>query len=126
MNEKLQFTKTQRDGVTYVYTASGHLYGLSGGYAFQDEVRQTVAAGARKIVVDLSSVKSIDSSGVGILMTIMFSTSQAGGGVVMAGLPQKLKDVLSMAMLLEHIDHAATVDEALAKLDAMTFDSTAS
>lgn len=124
MKEKLQFASTQRDDLTWVYTVSGHLYGLSGGYAFQDDVRQRVADGARRIVVDLSSVESIDSSGVGILMTIMFSTSHAGGGVVMAGLSEKIEHVLSIAMLLEHIDHAETTEEALAKLNAMTLDST--
>lgn len=122
MKRKLEFATTQRDDLTWVYTVSGHLYGLSGGYAFQDDVRQRVAAGARKIVADLSSVVSIDSSGVGVLMAIMFSTSQAGGGLVVAGLSEKVERVLSLAMLLDHIDHAKTVEQALAKLDAMNLD----
>jgi anti-anti-sigma factor len=117
--KKLEFTATQRDDHTWIYTASGHLYGFNDGYKFQDDVRDRVAAGARKVVVDLSAVDRIDSSGIGILVTIMWSASNAGGGLILAALPERIEHLLSMAMLLDHIDHADTVEEAVAKLDAM-------
>jgi anti-anti-sigma factor len=119
MKKKLEFTAIQRDDHTWIYTASGHLYGLNDGYKFQDDVRDRVAAGARKVVVDLSAVDRIDSSGIGILVTIMWSASNAGGGLILAALPERIEHLLSMAMLLDHIDHADTVDEAVAKLNAM-------
>jgi anti-anti-sigma factor len=119
MKKKLEFTATQRDDLTWVYTVTGQLYGLNDGYKFQDDVRERVAAGARKVVVDLSAVDRIDSSGIGILVTIMWSASNAGGGLVLAALPDRIERLLAMAMLLDHIDHAGTVDEALAKLDGM-------
>jgi len=119
MKKKLDFSAEQRDDRTWVYTVSGHLYGLNNGYTFQDDVRGRVAQGARRVVVDLSAVDRIDSSGIGILASIMFSASQAGGGLVLAALPKRIEQLLSMAMLLDHIDRAETVDEALSKLDAM-------
>ena len=118
MKKKLEFEVSQRDEVTWIYTVSGNLYGSTGGYGFQDAVRDRVATGARKIVVDLSSVDRIDSTGIGILVTIMWSASQAGGRLVMTALPQRVERVLSLAMLLDHIDRAETVEEALTKLDA--------
>jgi anti-anti-sigma factor len=119
MKKKLEFSANQRDDRTWIYTVSGHLYGLNNGYTFQDDVRERVSAGVRKVVVDLSRVERIDSSGIGILASIMFSASQAGGGLVLAALPKRIEQLLSMAMLLDHIDHADSVDEALARLDAM-------
>jgi anti-anti-sigma factor len=118
MKKKLEFTVSQRDDLTWIYTISGSLYGSTGGYAFQDDVRERVAAGARKIVIDLASVDRIDSSGIGILVSIMWSASQAGGALVVTALPKRVEHALSLAMLLDRIDRADTVEQALAKLDA--------
>ena len=119
MKKKLRFEAKQRDDVTWVYALSGNLFGSPEGYAFQEAVRDSVAGGARKVVVDLSSVERIDSSGIGILVTIMWSASNSGGGLILAALPKRVEQVLSIAMLLEHIGHADTVDSGLAQLDAM-------
>jgi len=120
MRKRLEFSAEPYDDA-WVYTVSGDLHGTGGGYEFQDDVRERVVTGARKIVVDLSSVNRIDSSGIGILVTVMWSASKAGGGLVLAGLQERVEKVLSIAMLLDHIDHADTVDAALRKLEAMGF-----
>ena len=46
----------------------------------------------------------------------MWSASQSGARLVLAALSRKVEKVLSIAMLLDHIDHAPTVDEAVARL----------
>ena len=48
----------------------------------------------------------------------MWSASKAGGRLLLAALSPKVRDVLSIAMLLDHIDHADSTEEALVKLDA--------
>ncbi|MEN8162872.1 MAG: STAS domain-containing protein [Acidobacteriota bacterium] len=104
------------DDSTLVITLSGDLLGSSRGYDLQNEVREKVSDGSTKIVVDLSTVDRIDSSGIGILMAMMWSASQAGGNFVLASIPPKVEKVLGIVMLLDHIDHAGSVQEALAKL----------
>jgi anti-anti-sigma factor len=116
---KLEVRAEARDDQTRVYTLSGSLFGSSEGYGFQEEVRQQIAAGVKKIVVDLSAVEKIDSSGIGILVATMWSASQGGAGLALAALSAKVEKVLSIAMLLDHIVHADTVDDAIAKLDRM-------
>ena len=49
----------------------------------------------------------------------MWSASHAGAGLALASVTPKVERVLSIAMLLEHIAHADSVDAALAKLDEM-------
>lgn len=102
-----------------VYTLDGDLFGSTGGYAFQDQVRDAVAAGTRRIALDLSHVERVDSAGIGILITVVFSASRAGGGLVVACLSKHVENALGIAMLLDHVDRAATLDEALRKLEAM-------
>lgn len=115
----LEVRRESPDDQTVVYTLTGDLFGSSQGYAFQEEVREKIAGGARKIVVDLAAVRRIDSAGVGILVAMMFSASQAGGGLVAAALPPQVESVLGITMLLEHIGRADSVEEARVKLDGM-------
>jgi anti-sigma B factor antagonist len=103
----------------WVYALSGNLFGSTAGYAFQDEVRGKISSGTTRIVIDLSGVKRVDSSGVGILVALMWSTSQAGGALGLASIPPRVGKVLEIGMLLEHIRHADTVDEAVAVVAAM-------
>jgi anti-sigma B factor antagonist len=116
--KKLDVQCVARDDLTWIYTLVGDLYSNTEGYGFQEEVRGKIAGGAKGIIIDLAGVKRIDSSGIGILVAVMWSASNAGGRLVLAALSPKVHDVLSIAMLLDHIDHADSKEEALAKLDA--------
>lgn len=115
----LEVSATDTPGGVRVYTLAGDLYGSTGGYAFQDQVRDAVAAGTRKIALDLSHVERVDSAGIGILITVVFSASRAGGGLVVASLSRHVENALGIAMILDHVDRAATLDDALRKLEAM-------
>jgi anti-sigma B factor antagonist len=120
VKHKLAFTAESPDPSTRIYRLSGHLYGTTEGYAFQDQVRQTIADGPKKIVLDLGAVERIDSSGIGILAALMFSAYKAGGAFVLASLPPRIRDLLDMVMLLERMEHADSVEAALARLEEMT------
>jgi anti-anti-sigma factor len=100
-----------------VYTLSGYLYGNVKSYELQENVRATIADGKNRIVVDLAAVEKIDSAGVGILASLMWSASQSGGGLVMVGVPPTVEKILGIAMLLDRIDHADTCDAAIVMLD---------
>lgn len=112
----LRYTVEPRDEAILIFHLSGDLYGSDEGYAFQNEVRAKVAAGHRKIVIDLGEVRRIDSSGVGILVAVMWSCYQAGGALALASLPSTVEKVLGIAMLLDRMTHAGSVDEALTRL----------
>ena len=104
-------------GHTLVFAVSGHLIGSAEVYAFQEQVRSEIAQGAQRLVIDLSAIEVINSSGIGILVGLMWSASQAGCGLALASLPPKVEKVLGLTKLLDHVAHAATVQEAMAKLE---------
>lgn len=99
-----------------VYAVRGNLYGSSQAYGFQDDVRQKIAGGTKKIVIDLADAEKIDSCGIGILASVMWSASEAGGGMVLVKVPEQVEKLLSMVMLIDRIDHAESCEEAIAKL----------
>jgi anti-sigma B factor antagonist len=116
---RLDVSAEERGSETYVFTLAGDLYGTSEGYAFQENVRKTISEGHKRIVLDLNAVNRIDSSGIGILVALMFSAYNSGGGMVLAALQPKVKELLSMVMLLERIEHADSVDQAITRLGEM-------
>jgi anti-anti-sigma factor len=120
VREKFSATIEERGADTLIGRLHGDFYGSTEAYAFQDDVRDRIAAGRRKVVLDLSRSGKIDSSGVGILVALMWSCYQAKGAMVLASLPPTIEKVLGIAMLLERMTHAPSLDEALAKLDATT------
>ena len=118
MSHKLEFHSEAHGDQTWVYNLSGDLYGNAGGYALQEEIREKIATGAHCVVIDLSGVERMDSAGIGVLVAIMWSASKAGGRLILAALSPKVRDLLSIAMLLDHMDHADSVEQALAKMKA--------
>src|SRR4026209_1409735 len=52
---------------------------------FSNAVTQLIAAGVRKVVVDLSSVGYVDSATIGCLMDLYRQANAAGGALKLAG-----------------------------------------
>ena len=75
-------------------------------------------SGAKKVVVDLEHLKLIDSSGVGVLISLFKRVRAAGGQVCFAGVKAQPKEVFRLLRLDRSLDICGTVDEAVAKLNA--------
>jgi anti-sigma B factor antagonist len=94
-----------------------HLHGrldlLSAG-----EVRQrltdTVAQGWRRLVVDLSEVSFIDSTGLGCLIGGLKVARQAGGDLRIAGANEQARMILRLTALERILHPYASVEEARA------------
>ncbi len=67
----------------------------------------------RRLVLDLSNVSYIDSSGVGTLVDAQRRLSRDGGKVVLAGLTPRVRGVLEITGLDQFFAIAANVQEAL-------------
>jgi len=115
----LEYAEAEAGSETRVYRLTGHLYGTEAGYAFQEAVRRTASTDMKRFVIDLSGVERIDSCGIGILAASIFSVQKAGGGMVLAALPEHIQRMLGLTMFLDHVAHAETVDDALAKVAGM-------
>jgi anti-anti-sigma factor len=119
IRKKLEYSRETPgggDGELVVFTLAGPLTGSEPAYGFQDEVRQKITGGCRKIVIDLAGVERIDSCGIGILASLMWSASQAEAGMVFAAIPPQIEKLLQIVMLLDHIDHAPSREAAIALL----------
>jgi anti-sigma B factor antagonist len=70
----------------------------------RDAVRNLVAEGKKKIVLNLAEVDYIDSSGVGELVGCFTTVRNAGGELKLLNLSQKVHDVLHVTKLYTVFD----------------------
>ena len=70
----------------------------------RDTVRQLIAAGKKKIVLNLAQVDYIDSSGVGELVSSFTTVRNAGGELKLLSLTKKVHDVLHVTKLYTVFD----------------------
>jgi anti-sigma B factor antagonist len=95
---KLQITQTEQNDITIV-TLAGEITLDDGDLAFGRHIDQLIAAGGRKMVVDLSGVSYIDSAGVGMLVAESQRVSAQGGSMRLAHLTARSHHLLAMLKL---------------------------
>lgn len=75
---------------------------------------QEVAAGHKRLVIDLGDVAFIDSSGLGALISGLKAARQAGGDLRIARPTEQVRVVLQLTTLDRVLRTHATLEEAFA------------
>jgi anti-sigma B factor antagonist len=109
MNVKIRHV----EGVT-VLDLGGKITLGEGSVALRDAVREAVAAGSKKILMNLADVNYIDSAGLGELVAAYTSVKNAGGELKLLSLSKKVKDLLVITKLLTVFDVKDNEKDALA------------
>lgn len=73
-------------------------------HSLREAVRNLVAEGKKKIILNLADVDYIDSSGVGELVGCFTTVRNAGGELKLLNLTQKVHDVLHVTKLYTVFD----------------------
>jgi anti-sigma B factor antagonist len=63
---------------------------------FANSVTALITAGERRLVIDLSSVSSVDSATIGCLMDLHREAAEAGGVLKLAGVQKRVETMLTM------------------------------
>jgi len=83
---------------------------------FQGELEKARKQGINKLVLDVSGIKYVNSTGLGSLVKYADAFRAAGGGLVLLKVPPKMKIVIEMLGLHEFFDMYNTSREALMRL----------
>ncbi len=108
----MKIAVTLRDGVT-VLAPKGKITIGVGDVALRDAVAEALEAGSGKILFDLSGVSTIDSSGIGELVSAYTTVTNRDGQLKLASLPSKDTDILQVTQLITVFEVFDSVDEAL-------------
>ena len=107
---------TRTVGDATLLTLTGRLTVNESPGLLKEAVRAAVAAGAKHVVLDLSDVHYIDSTRLGELIAAHVTVSRRGGRLKLAGTPERIIDLFTMAGLTDVFERFDSVDEALASL----------
>ena len=93
----------QVNGVTVV-DMSGRITLGEGSVILREAVKELVAKGQRKILLNLGDVTYIDSSGIGELVSAFTSVRNQGGELKLLNLTKKVHDLLQITKLYTVFD----------------------
>lgn len=108
----MNLTITRTGDVTLVRVGEARLmYPLLSDFA--GSVASLLAAGDKKVIVDLGGVNYIDSASIGCLMDLYRQANAAGGKLKLAGVQKRVETMLTMTgaqnFLEIHPDEASAV-----------------
>jgi anti-sigma B factor antagonist len=108
----VKLSTRQVGGIT-VIDASGRITLGEGASAFRDLIRDLAAKGDKKILLNLSDVTYIDSSGIGEMVSGYTTVTNHGGVLKLLGLNKRVKDLLQITKLYTvfevHEDEASAI-----------------
>ena len=108
----LSIATRQLDGVT-ILDLSGRITLGEGSVQLRETVRDLVAKGQKKIVLNLGEVNYMDSSGVGELVTAYTTVKNQGGELKLVNLTKKIEDLMAITKLATvfdiHNDEASAI-----------------
>lgn len=108
----MKISVSNTDGVTILEPKGKITIGV-GDIALREAVSESLEAGARKILLNLANVSTIDSSGVGEMVSTYTTVTNRGGKLALACLPSKVMDVLQITQLITVFDVYDSVEEAI-------------
>lgn len=95
---------TRQVGDVSVVDVAGRITLGEGSSALRDALRDMVAKGHKKILLNLGEVSYIDSSGIGELVSGFTSVTNSGGQLKLLGLTKRVKDLLQITKLYTVFD----------------------
>ncbi len=108
----MRVTTRTRGDVTIV-DLNGKITIGSGDIALRNAVHQAIESGAKKVLINLHEVTTIDSSGVGELVSAYTTATNRGIRLKLVNLPDKVADILTVTQLITVFDVYDSEDEAI-------------
>jgi anti-sigma B factor antagonist len=90
---------TRQVGDVTVLDLAGRITLGEGSSILRDSLKELIAKGDKKILLNLSEVSYIDSSGIGELVSGFTTVTNQGGQLKLLGLNKRVKDLLQVTKL---------------------------
>ncbi len=108
--------KTQFDLGIVICSLHGELIDKNQATDFIADIEKHLSAGNLKVVLDLSDLKYINSSGLNVLINILTKARKNGGEAVVASVSPKVKELFVITKLNTVFTVTDSVEKALSKL----------
>ena len=105
--------KEQKHGDVTVIALKGKMMGGAETMADHEKVKELSENKNNKVVIDLSKVKWMNSSGLGILIGCMTTLKNAGGELKLAAVTEKVQSLFMITKLVTIFDTEDDVETAV-------------
>lgn len=96
-----------------VLNLDGKLMGGPFGEEMSNTLHKLLDEGKKRVVIDLSKVGFVNSSGLGILISGLTTMRNGGGDLKLAGITSKIEGLLSITKLNQIFERHDSVESAL-------------
>ena len=87
-----------KDGVLVIFL-EGNLLGENSNGPVMELIKKVLEEGNKKVLFNLADMKFINSTGLGMLLTAVSKTRNAGGELALCSLPDQMVKLLQMTKL---------------------------
>ena len=91
----------------------GNVMGGPDAVGLNEKLHELIEEGKKNVVVDLSKVKFMNSSGLGMLIGALTTMRKAGGDLRIANATDKIESLLIITKLVTVFKHYKTLEEAI-------------
>ncbi len=106
--------KEQIEGDVVVLSLRGNLMGDPETGEFREKIKTLVQDGFLKIVLDVSKIKWLNSSGLGALISALATINNNGGDMRIANVTEKIKSLFMITQLIKVFKTFETAERAVA------------
>ena len=100
-----------------VISLKGNVMGGPDGAKLHNTLHELKEQGKKNVIVDLSKVKFMNSSGLGMLISGMSTMRNAGGDLRLANVADRIQSLLVITKLITVFKHFESVELAAASFD---------
>ncbi|MGK7390835.1 MAG: STAS domain-containing protein [Candidatus Cyclobacteriaceae bacterium M2_1C_046] len=111
----MKFTTHTKNDVVF-FNLSGDLIGAQDSFEIINEASNHIEEGRLKCIIDISELRYINSSGIGILITLLTKFRNKGGEVCLLNPSENVQKLLIITKLNAIFTVANSEEEALEKL----------
>lgn len=105
--------KTEIKGDAVIFHLSGKIMGGEDSTRFHGQIHEQTDAGKKKIVIALGEVEWMNSSGIGMLISILTTVKNNKGELRIANTPKKVQNLINIVQIERILKSYDTVEDAL-------------
>ena len=106
--------KSSHHGPITVITIEGNLMGGPDASTLHTKLHELIDKGRKQVVIDMQSVKFINSTGLGLLIGGVTTMKNAGGRLTFANTSEKIWSLITISKLTTVFERYNSVDAAIA------------
>ena len=100
------------------YSLYGDLIDRNQAQEFLDNINANIDGGTNKVIIELTELRYMNSTGLNVLINTLTKARKAGGDLVICGVTKKVQELLVITKLSSVFTVTETVEEAVSKFNS--------